>query len=363
VSEPSFSICIPNYNYGRFIGDTIQSVLDQTYQNFEIIVADNASTDNSVDVVQSFKDDRIRLIQNAHNIGFAPNLQKATMFATKEFINLLSSDDQMKPTALEEYAKAIVDIGDSGRRALIVSDAEGFDNSGIVTRIITKASDRFSWRSLPADTLVARTTVVEKHQGRVVLRDILKRLDTVGVFCSVVYHRSLWEAVEGYNSVRTIGPDKHFCYKVLSLDPTVIYIRKPLFRYRDYVSTNRAALQTTIRHPIDNYLNLLEFGNEEFLRTLGLHRKDLIKAMLDHSCLRESLVQIGVGNYGLAFRLLAFAFATFPGQALRMRRTYLAAALLSVAPLSRLIGPALRRLYRQFESNPERPLVEKKTSG
>lgn len=363
MNEPSFSICIPNYNYGRYIGDTIQSVLDQTYQNFEIIVVDNASTDNSVDVVKSFKDDRIRVIQNRYNIGFAPNLQKVTMFASNEFINLLSSDDQMKPTALEEYARAIMDTGDDRNRALLISDAEGFDNSGKVTRIITKASDRFSWRSLPSDTLVSETAVVEKHQGRAVLKDILQRLDTLGVFCSVVYHRSLWEAVEGYNSIRTIGPDKYFSYKILSLDPRVIYLRKPLFRYRDYVSSNRSAIQTTIRHPIDNYLNVLEFGTEEFLEPLGLKRKDLIKAMLDHSCLRESLVQIGLGNYGFAFRLLAFGLATFPGQTLRMRKTYLAAAILSFAPLSRIIAPSIKRIYSHFESCPGRHLIEKKSSG
>ena len=363
MNEPSFSVCIPNYNYGRFIGDTIQSVLDQTYQNFEIIVVDNASKDNSVDVVKSFKDDRIRLIQNNYNIGFAPNLQKVTMFASNEFINLLSSDDQMKPTALEEYAKAIVEMGEDGNRALLISDAEGFDNSGKVTRIITKAFDRFTWLSLSANTLVAEKAIVEKYQGRAVLKDILQRLDTVGVFCSMVYHKSLWEAVEGYNSVRTIGPDKYFGYKILSLDPNVIYIRKPLFRYRDYESSNRAAIQTTIRHPIDNYLNVLEFGNEEFLNSLGLDREDLVRAMLDRSCLRESLVQIGLGNYGFAFRLLAFSLATFPGQALRMRQTYVAAALLSTAPLSRLIAPALRRLYISFESSADRRLVEKKSSG
>ena len=43
-----FSICIPNYNYGSYIGETIKSVLNQTYENYEIIVVDNASTDDSI---------------------------------------------------------------------------------------------------------------------------------------------------------------------------------------------------------------------------------------------------------------------------------------------------------------------------
>ena len=73
-NNPNFSICIPNYNYGKYIGDTIQSVLNQTYQNFEIIIVDNASTDDSIEIIKSFKDKRIKLFLNKYNIGFAPNL-------------------------------------------------------------------------------------------------------------------------------------------------------------------------------------------------------------------------------------------------------------------------------------------------
>ena len=68
-----FSICIPNYNYDQYIGETIQSVLDQDYGNFEIIIADNQSTDRSWGVIQEFaaKDNRVRAFQNAANLGFA----------------------------------------------------------------------------------------------------------------------------------------------------------------------------------------------------------------------------------------------------------------------------------------------------
>ena len=59
-----FSICIPNYNYERYLGRTIQSILAQDYQDFEILVSDNASTDGSVTLVQSFHDPRIQLRVN-----------------------------------------------------------------------------------------------------------------------------------------------------------------------------------------------------------------------------------------------------------------------------------------------------------
>src|SRR5512142_3007624 len=102
MDRPAFSICIPNFNYARYIGETIKSVLDQTYPNYEIVVVDNASTDNSVEIVRSFGSDRIRLFQNEYNVGFAPNLDRAAMRALHPYIIMLSSDDLMRPTALEE---------------------------------------------------------------------------------------------------------------------------------------------------------------------------------------------------------------------------------------------------------------------
>lgn len=78
ATDPSvaFSVCIPNFNYGRYIGATIRSVLEQTYPFYEIVVVDNASTDDSVAVVESLQStsgisDLIRLYRNSSNVGFA----------------------------------------------------------------------------------------------------------------------------------------------------------------------------------------------------------------------------------------------------------------------------------------------------
>src|SRR5262245_28546178 len=99
--KPYFSVCIPNYNYEKFIGETIQSVLDQSFQDFEILVADNASTDDSVRVIQSFRSPQLRLLENRYNIGFSPNLDRATHDARGQHLLLLSSDDLMRRDALK----------------------------------------------------------------------------------------------------------------------------------------------------------------------------------------------------------------------------------------------------------------------
>jgi glycosyltransferase involved in cell wall biosynthesis len=345
---PTFSICIPNYNYGRYIGETIESVLNQTYQNFEIIVADNASTDNSVEVVQRFKDERIRLIRNRYNIGFAPNLQRVTMFARNEYINLLSSDDQMKPNALECYAEVLKELGGRAERAVLYSDVEVFNDRGEIIRVSQKG--RWAWAAGVAASAGEVPYLV--YRGRDVLIESLRRLRTFAPFLSVVYSKKLWEAVEGYNSIRTIGPDKHFNYKLLSLDPTVAYVPRVLFRYRDFESDNRASQKTTLKQAIDDYLYTLEFS-EVYLSSLGLSRNEIIRTFLDRVCLREGLSLLGRRNYAQAFRLLAFALASYPGTTLRLPNTYPLMLLLGLGPLSLVVAPVLYTAYKRLRPDGE----------
>lgn len=344
ADRPLFSICIPNHNYGQYIAGTIRSVLDQSFQDFEIVVCDNASTDDSVARVEAVGSDRVRLFRNRYNIGFAPNLQQVTRHARGEFVNLLSSDDQMKPGALEAYAEVIDKVGPDRDRLVLMSDAEGFDNEGRTTRQIRRSARGFARRSLPPDAPEEPGALFSLHRGHDVLRDRIRQLDAVGVFCSIVYSRSLWESVEGYNSARTIGPDKHFSYKLLSLDPVVAYVHRPLFRYRDYVSANRAAVQTTIRHPMDDYLNVLEFGTDAFLGPLGLRREDLVEAFVRRTLL-EALAAMGQGQDRMARRLFAFAMSTFPLETMKKGYAYGLMPLLALGPAARAVAPPLRKAW------------------
>lgn len=65
--SPNISICIPMYNAARFIKDCIDSVLSQSFQDLELLVVDDGATDNSCDIVNSVRDNRIRLIRNQHD--------------------------------------------------------------------------------------------------------------------------------------------------------------------------------------------------------------------------------------------------------------------------------------------------------
>ena len=95
------SIIMPTYNCGRFIAESIRSVLAQTYTNWELIIVDDCSTDKTEDVVASFDDPRIHYLRNEQNEGAALTRNRALREAKGRYIAFLDSDDLWLPTKLE----------------------------------------------------------------------------------------------------------------------------------------------------------------------------------------------------------------------------------------------------------------------
>ena len=102
---PKISVIIPVYNDERYIQQTIQSVLDQTFTDFELILVDDASTDKSVEIMKSFDDSRISVFVNDKNLGIVGSLNKAISLSRAAIIARLDHDDLCYPTRLEkQYA-------------------------------------------------------------------------------------------------------------------------------------------------------------------------------------------------------------------------------------------------------------------
>lgn len=96
------SIIMPSFNAERYIQNSIQSVLAQTYQHWELIIVDDCSNDKTVQVVRRFEDNRIHLLMNKINSGAAISRNKALRYARGKWIAFLDSDDVWVPTKLEE---------------------------------------------------------------------------------------------------------------------------------------------------------------------------------------------------------------------------------------------------------------------
>src|SRR5277367_5955035 len=126
-AQPLVSILISNYNYGRFIADSIKSALDQTYSNIELIVCDDGSTDDSVQIIEGYarRDSRLHLIRKA-NGGQASGFNAAFAASRGEVIALLDSDDLFLPHKVER----------------IVADFHAHPESGFgVHRVIRMSAD------------------------------------------------------------------------------------------------------------------------------------------------------------------------------------------------------------------------------
>lgn len=119
------SIVMPVYNAEKYVGDAIRSILQQSYTDFEFIVIDDASTDASVDIVNSFNDKRIKLYQNDINRGIVFSLNRGISLAQGSYIARMDADDLSGRCRLERqvaYMEQNIDVGVLGAQAFLFLD-------------------------------------------------------------------------------------------------------------------------------------------------------------------------------------------------------------------------------------------------
>ena len=108
------SICITSYNGSGTIGATIESIIAQSYQNFEIIINDDGSKDKTEKVVKSFSDKRIRFFKNKKNLGYGDNLNTFKAKISGEVMVLMAQDDLLLKDALLKIANGFMSDPDIG---------------------------------------------------------------------------------------------------------------------------------------------------------------------------------------------------------------------------------------------------------
>lgn len=132
---PKVSVCIPAYNAALYIKQAVESALAQSYRDFEIVIVDNCSTDETVSLIDSLiikNSGRIRLFRNTSNIGLVANLNKCLSYAEGRYIKFLCADDLLLEGCLEKMADGLdmypsVKLVTCGRKLV---DADG-NNLGI----------------------------------------------------------------------------------------------------------------------------------------------------------------------------------------------------------------------------------------
>lgn len=123
--QPLVSVVMPAYNAEQYIGLAIESILNQTYNNFELIIVEDCSTDNTFQIVQNYKDIRIKLLKNNFNRGIAFSTNKGLELSGGKYIALLDDDDiaVKERLALQvEYLEKHEDIDILGGRSAFIDE-------------------------------------------------------------------------------------------------------------------------------------------------------------------------------------------------------------------------------------------------
>ena len=105
--KPFLTIAIPTFNRSSWLKRCVSAALAQTYQNFEVLVSDNASTDQTADILREFNDCRLRVVRQSTNIGPAPNCAACIDEAKGEYVVIVPDDDKLAPWMLEKCAALI----------------------------------------------------------------------------------------------------------------------------------------------------------------------------------------------------------------------------------------------------------------
>jgi glycosyltransferase involved in cell wall biosynthesis len=164
--KPKVSVIIPCYNYADYLKICLQSVLAQTFQDFEIIVVDDSSTDHTPEVVKEFRDSRLRYVRHEKNLGPATAQNTGIKLACGEYIAAIGADDLMKPNNLAIKVAILERYPEVG---LVHSNAEIIDEIGRVIGTACKETglrdvqqERLFEKLLYGNFIVASSILVRK---------------------------------------------------------------------------------------------------------------------------------------------------------------------------------------------------------
>jgi glycosyltransferase involved in cell wall biosynthesis len=217
------SICIPNYNGEKYLRESLDSALAQTYQNTEILVVDNGSTDESANITAEYarKDPRVRLVQNEKNFGAVQNFNRCVSLGRGEWIKFLFHDDILEPECIEKMIKA-----NSRGMLMVVCDRDViFDEASIDHKNLSdfiKSNNMFT-------TFSGLTSILPEMFCDALLKKWM--VNFIGEPVAVLLHRSVFPKYGIFNQDLIQLTDLEYWARIGS-NEGVLYIPEKLARFR-----------------------------------------------------------------------------------------------------------------------------------
>lgn len=288
-TKPTLSVGIPNYNHARFLHEQLESIFLQSYVPLEVIVLDDCSTDNSLDVLNSFACQHLNMqvMRNERNMGPTWTVNRLIELTKGEYVYLPSADDRILPGFFEKTMALLARNPEAG-----LCSATGY--------LIDEDGSRRGLRAFPI--VSSKPQYFPPHDVRMILHKFGRWFEAT----SVIYRRDTLVAEGGYHNEIGSFSDT-FANLVISLRHGVCYIPEPLTCWRQlrsgYGSRVPGGWQGVLERGV--YVTKLmrgEYGNvfpPEYVNTFEAHWKYMVAvtagrcAMIDLTrTLQESLAKL-----------------------------------------------------------------------
>jgi teichuronic acid biosynthesis glycosyltransferase TuaG len=156
------SVVMPAYNCEKYIVEAIKSVLAQTYENWELLVLDDWSKDNTLQIIKQFsqKDSRIKVIPNGKNMGVSATRNRGIEFASGDWIAFLDSDDMWKPSKLEKQLK----VADKNSAEFIFTGVSYINEKSEPFKGTFEVPEKVTYKKLRYQNVISCSSVLVKKK-------------------------------------------------------------------------------------------------------------------------------------------------------------------------------------------------------
>jgi glycosyltransferase involved in cell wall biosynthesis len=273
TGRPLVSVCIPVYNAERWIAGALESAVRQTYEELEIVVADNASTDASVELARAVDDPRIRVERAGETIGAVANHNRAIRLSRGAFVKFLHADDLLLPTCVEE----------------MVALAREDESIGLVfapRRVVVEQAPDPEWGELFGRPHEYFSSLERVNDGRRLFRELLDagfEANWVGEPSAVLVTRGALEHVGLLNERLLQIADLELWARIM-VGSRVGFVDEVLSVYRHHGESGTARNALSHRdwfdHPwlLEGLLTIPELTPDERARLVALRRTALRRA-------------------------------------------------------------------------------------
>lgn len=249
--NPLVSVCIPSYNNADYIAETIQCILNQSLTDLELVICDDHSSDKTVDVINTFKDERIRLFINEKNLGMSGNWNECLKKCRGKYIKLICADDMLALTALE---KEVTALENNPSVVLAESDTQFRDLQG---------NTRGSYKRYHASGIVS---------GKKIAKAGLFFKNYFGAPLNNTFRASVLQKVHGFDTEFTYILDYNFFMDVACLGDVFI-IHEPLNYFRLRSDSNTGKVLTKEQESYVNEHKMLLDKHKDILKISPIQYK------------------------------------------------------------------------------------------